>query len=134
MGSVVIAGRVKFEVVGDLGLWEPKHAPPPPPPKKKTKTNKPKTKKKTKTKQKQNKKQQQQQKKKPEKTKKQTPKIKQNKKPTTTTTTKPTTTMSEDRLAHVSICWRRTPGSPETACRQRWMTGLAGEREPWGVD
>ena len=25
---------------------------------------------------------------------------------------------SEDRLAHVSICRRRTPGSPETACRQ----------------
>ena len=25
---------------------------------------------------------------------------------------------SEDRLAHLSICWRRTPGSPETACRQ----------------
>ena len=38
----------------------------------------------------------------------------------------------EDRLAHLSICWRRTPGSPETACRQRGMTGLAGEREPWG--
>ena len=37
---------------------------------------------------------------------------------------------SEDRLEHLSICWRRTPGSPETACRQRWMTGLAGEREP----
>ena len=36
---------------------------------------------------------------------------------------------SEDRLAQLSICWRRTPGSPETACRQRWMTGLAGERE-----
>ena len=47
---------------------------------------------------------------------------------------------SEDRLAHLSICWRRTPRSPETACWQRWMTGLAGEREPlegsrcgWGV-
>ena len=39
---------------------------------------------------------------------------------------------SEDRLAHLSICWKRTPGSPETASRQRWMTGLAGEREPWG--
>ena len=26
--------------------------------------------------------------------------------------------VSEDRLAHLSICWRRTPGSPETACRQ----------------
>ena len=37
---------------------------------------------------------------------------------------------SEDRLAHLSICWRRTPGSPETACRQSWMTGLAGERRP----
>ena len=36
---------------------------------------------------------------------------------------------SEDRLIHLSICWRRTPGSPETACWQRWMTGLAGERE-----
>ena len=37
---------------------------------------------------------------------------------------------SEDRLAHLSMCWRRTPGSPpDTACRQRWMTGLAGERE-----
>ena len=35
--------------------------------------------------------------------------------------------------AHIlSIFWRRTPRSPETACRQRWMTGLAGEREPWG--
>ena len=32
------------------------------------------------------------------------------------------------------ICWRLTPGSPETACRQQWMTGLAGEREPWWVD
>ena len=39
---------------------------------------------------------------------------------------------SEDRLAHLSICWRRTPGSPETACRQRWMPGLAGERNPGG--
>ena len=29
----------------------------------------------------------------------------------------------EDRLAHLSICWRRTPGSPETACQQWWMTG-----------
>ena len=26
--------------------------------------------------------------------------------------------VSEDRLAYVSICWRRTPGSPETARRQ----------------
>ena len=26
----------------------------------------------------------------------------------------------------LSICWRRTPGSPETTCRQRWLTGLAG--------
>ena len=26
--------------------------------------------------------------------------------------------VSENRLAHVSICWRRTPGSSETACRQ----------------
>ena len=42
---------------------------------------------------------------------------------------------SEDRLAHLLICWRRTQGSAETACRQRWMTGLAGGREPWeGVD
>ena len=41
---------------------------------------------------------------------------------------------SEDMLARLLICWRRTPGSPETACWQRWMTGLAGEREPWGVD
>ena len=39
---------------------------------------------------------------------------------------------SEDRLAHLSICWRRTPGPPGTACWQQWMTGLAGEREPWG--
>ena len=39
---------------------------------------------------------------------------------------------SEDRLAHLWVCWRRTPGSPETACQQRWMTGLAGERESWG--
>ena len=39
---------------------------------------------------------------------------------------------SEDRLAHMLICWRRTPGSPETACLQRWMTGLAGERQPCG--
>ena len=30
---------------------------------------------------------------------------------------------SEDRLAHLLICWRRTPGSPETAWRQWWMTG-----------
>ena len=35
---------------------------------------------------------------------------------------------SEDRLAHLSICWRRTPGSQDTACRQGWMTVLAGER------
>ena len=39
---------------------------------------------------------------------------------------------SEDRLAYMLICWRRTPGSPETACRQRWMTGLDGERQPCG--
>ena len=39
---------------------------------------------------------------------------------------------SEDRLTHLSICWRLTPWFPETACRQRWMTGLAGEREPFG--
>ena len=39
---------------------------------------------------------------------------------------------SEDKLTHLLICWRWTPGSPETACRQRWMTGLAGERQPWG--
>ena len=38
---------------------------------------------------------------------------------------------SEDRLAHLLICWRQTPGSPETACWQRWMTGMAGEREQW---
>ena len=25
---------------------------------------------------------------------------------------------SEDSLAHLSVCWRRTPGLPETACRQ----------------
>ena len=25
-------------------------------------------------------------------------------------------------------------GVPETACWQRWMTGLAGERKPWGVN
>ena len=25
---------------------------------------------------------------------------------------------SEDSLAQLSICWRGTPGSPETACRQ----------------
>ena len=37
----------------------------------------------------------------------------------------------EDRRSHLSICWRRRPGSSETACRQRWMTGLAGKREPW---
>ena len=48
---------------------------------------------------------------------------------------------SEDRLAHLSICWKRTPGSSETACQQRWVTGLAGERamgvgvrESTGVD
>ena len=28
-------------------------------------------------------------------------------------------------------CWRRTPRSQETTCQQRWMTGLAGERQPW---
>ena len=39
---------------------------------------------------------------------------------------------SEDRLAFLLICWRRTPGSPETACWQRWMIELAGERAPWG--
>ena len=39
----------------------------------------------------------------------------------------------EDRLAHLLICRRQTPGSPETVCGQRWMTGLAGEKEPWGV-
>ena len=27
--------------------------------------------------------------------------------------------VSEDRFAHLSICWRWTPGCPETACRQR---------------
>ena len=31
----------------------------------------------------------------------------------------------------MSICWRWTPGSPETACRHKSMTGLAGERKPW---
>ena len=40
---------------------------------------------------------------------------------------------SEDRLTHLLICWRRTLGSPETACWQQWMTWLAGEREPWGL-
>ena len=40
----------------------------------------------------------------------------------------------EDRLAHLLICWRLTLGSPETACRLWWITRLAGEREPWGVD
>ena len=39
---------------------------------------------------------------------------------------------SDDRLAHLSICEMGTPGSPETACQRRWMTGLAGERKPWG--
>ena len=39
---------------------------------------------------------------------------------------------TEDRLAHLLMCWRRTPGSPETTCQQRWMTGLAGEIEPSG--
>ena len=39
--------------------------------------------------------------------------------------------VSEDRLAQLLICWKWTPGSAETACRQRWMTGLAGERESW---
>ena len=29
---------------------------------------------------------------------------------------------------------KATPRFPGTACRQQWMTGLAGEREPWGVD
>ena len=27
---------------------------------------------------------------------------------------------SEDRFAHLWIWWRRSPGSPETACLQRW--------------
>ena len=40
----------------------------------------------------------------------------------------------EDRFAHLLICWRRTLGSPETVCQQQWMTGLAGEREPWSMD
>ena len=40
----------------------------------------------------------------------------------------------EDRLAQLSIFWRWIPGSPETACQQRWMKGLAGEWEPWGID
>ena len=35
--------------------------------------------------------------------------------------------------ACLSICWKQTPGSTETACWQWWMTGLAGEREPWGL-
>ena len=39
---------------------------------------------------------------------------------------------SEDRLAHLSVCLRRTSGSPQTARQQRWMTGLAGERKPLG--
>ena len=38
---------------------------------------------------------------------------------------------SEDRLAQSSICWRRTPGSQETACLQRWMTGWL-EKESHG--
>ena len=37
---------------------------------------------------------------------------------------------SEDRLARLSICWRQASGSPETACRQRCVTGLTREREP----
>ena len=47
---------------------------------------------------------------------------------------------SEDRHAHLLICWRRIPGAPETACQQRWMTGLAGmgsvggRGRGWGVD
>ena len=39
---------------------------------------------------------------------------------------------AEDRLAHLSICWRWTPGSQETACRQRWMAGLTGEKRAMG--
>ena len=35
----------------------------------------------------------------------------------------------EDRLTHLSVCWKRTL----EACWQRWMTRLAGEREPWGL-
>ena len=38
---------------------------------------------------------------------------------------------SEDRFAQSSICWRRTPGSQETACLQRWMTGWL-EKESHG--
>ena len=33
----------------------------------------------------------------------------------------------EDRLAHLSICWRWTSRSPKTACGQRWMTEFPGE-------
>ena len=36
-----------------------------------------------------------------------------------------------------TFCWSArggTPVSPETACRQRWITGMTGEREPCGVD
>ena len=32
---------------------------------------------------------------------------------------------SEGRLIHCRSCWRWTPGFPEIACRQQWMTGLA---------
>ena len=40
---------------------------------------------------------------------------------------------SEDRLAYLSNCCRQTPGSLETACQQRRMTGLARERKLlWG--
>ena len=39
-----------------------------------------------------------------------------------------------DRLAHLSIYCLRTLGSLETACWQRWLTGLAGERKHLGVD
>ena len=35
---------------------------------------------------------------------------------------------SEDRLAHLLVCCRQTPGSPESAGRSQWV-GLAGERE-----
>ena len=39
---------------------------------------------------------------------------------------------SEDMLTHLWICWNRTPGSPGTASRQQWMTGLAGKESHGG--
>ena len=34
---------------------------------------------------------------------------------------------TEDRLAHLLICWWRTAGSPETAYRQQWQDWLEKE-------